>query len=167
MGKPNPFADYPPHFTRAFAAAFGLTALAVGYTYVNNWQDVVAGALLFRAMGNNLGVVLMLLMAGALFGRIRLVNVPVILYGFVTIGFSLMLLLGWDTLEAKMAKDSTGIIGLAALILAAHAERRIELLHHLDRELEGIDARLSDGDRACLTIDDSNITCCGRNAADR
>ncbi len=117
MGKPNPFADYPPHFTRAFAAAFGLTALAVGYTYVNNWQDVVAGALLFRAMGNNLGVVLMLLMAGALFGRIRLVNVPVILYGFVTIGFSLMLLLGWDTLEAKMAKDSTGIIGLAALIL--------------------------------------------------
>ena len=118
MDKPNPFANYTPHFNQAFLAAFGLTILVLGYLWITHWADVAMAAGAFKGNPENFGIIFMLAMAAVLFGRVRMSSVPVIIYGLFTIGYSLILLLGWESLESKLVQDDAAFIGIFALLLA-------------------------------------------------
>lgn len=118
MDKPNPFANYTPQFNQAFLAAFGLTALMLGYIWIDRWAEVSMAARAFKGSPDNFFVIFLIAMAAILFGRIRMANVPVILYGFFTIGYSLILLMGWKGLESKLTQGDAVSIGVFALLLA-------------------------------------------------
>lgn len=116
MRSPNLFDGYSTEFNQGFLASLGLTVLALAYAWFSHWPDIVYAMRAFSIASDSVGILFVFIMIAVIFGRLKVENIPLVIYGLYVIGFSLFVLFGGEEVQSRIAKEA-GIAGAYAATL--------------------------------------------------